>query len=82
MMAHQEGLIDIDATVASYIPDFAAQGKDKITIRHVLTHAAGIPSAPTPFKPLRNEDEWKTAVEAVCQAKLEEIAALVVSICS
>ncbi|MHB8972190.1 MAG: serine hydrolase domain-containing protein [Pirellulaceae bacterium] len=71
MMAHQEGLIDIDATVASYIPDFAANGKDKITIRHVLTHSAGIPSAPTPFKPLRNEDEWKTAVAAVCQAKLE-----------
>ncbi|MHB8864663.1 MAG: serine hydrolase domain-containing protein [Pirellulaceae bacterium] len=71
MMAHQEELIDIDATVASYIPEFAANGKDKITLRHVLTHSAGIPSAPTPFKPLRNEEEWEAAVDAVCHAKLE-----------
>jgi CubicO group peptidase (beta-lactamase class C family) len=48
MLAHQEGLIDIDATVASYLPEFAANGKEHITIRQILTHSAGIPSAPTP----------------------------------
>ena len=69
--AHQEKLIDIDATVASYLPAFAAHGKDRITLRQILTHSAGIPSAPTPAKPVRNEDEWKAAIEAVCQARLE-----------
>jgi CubicO group peptidase (beta-lactamase class C family) len=71
MMAHQEGLIDIDEKVVTYIPEFAAHGKDRITLRHVLTHSAGIPSAPTPFLPLRNDEEWEAAIEAVCQAKLE-----------
>lgn len=71
MIAHQRGLLDIDRAVANYIPEFAAHGKDRITLRHVLTHSAGIPSAPTPFKPLRNETEWKEAIDAVCQAKLE-----------
>lgn len=71
MMAHQEGLIDIDATVTSYLPKFAANGKAEITIRQVLTHSAGIPSAPTPLKPLRNDEEWKAAIETVCQAPLE-----------
>jgi CubicO group peptidase (beta-lactamase class C family) len=71
MMAHQDGLIDIDATVASYVPEFAANGKDKITIRHVLTHSAGIPSAPQPFKSVRDEEEWQAAIDTVCQAELE-----------
>lgn len=55
MTAHQEKLIDIDATVASYLPDFAANGKDRLTLRQILTHSAGIPGAPTPVKPLRND---------------------------
>ncbi|MGV3607022.1 MAG: serine hydrolase domain-containing protein [Planctomycetaceae bacterium] len=71
MTAVQDGLIDLDTPVATYIPEFAKNGKDKITLRHLMTHSAGIPSAPSPFKPLRNEDEWKGAVQTVCDAKLE-----------
>lgn len=71
MMAHQEGLINVDTPVAEYLPEFGVNGKEAITIRHILTHSAGIPSAPTPFMPLRDDKEWKLAIEAVCQAKLE-----------
>lgn len=71
MTAVQDGLIDLDTPVATYIPEFAKNGKDKITLRHLMTHSAGIPSAPTPFKPLRNEEEWKEAVQTVCDAKIE-----------
>lgn len=71
MMAQQRGLIDIDAPIAIVIPEFGVNGKEKITIRHVLTHSAGIPSAPNPMMPLRNETEWLAGVEAICKAKLE-----------
>ena len=36
------GLIDYDAPVAAYWPEFAQHGKAGITVRHVLTHSAGL----------------------------------------
>ena len=36
------GLVDIDAPVATYWPEFAAAGKDSVTVRHLLTHTAGL----------------------------------------
>lgn len=37
------GVLEIDAPVASYWPEFAQRGKGKVTLRHVLTHTAGLP---------------------------------------
>ena len=39
----QGGAFDVDDRVVDYIPEFGAQGKDMITLRHLLTHTAGIP---------------------------------------
>lgn len=39
---HERGLLDYDEPVASYWPEFAAGGKGAITVRHVLTHRAGL----------------------------------------
>jgi len=38
----QDGLIDPDATVATYWPDFAQQGKGGVTVRQLLSHQAGL----------------------------------------
>lgn len=40
------GLLDYDAPVAAYWPDFGAAGKDRITVRRLLTHRAGLSSLP------------------------------------
>ncbi|GLZ81444.1 serine hydrolase [Actinorhabdospora filicis] len=37
-----DGLLDLDATVASYWPAFAAEGKDRLTVRRLLQHRAGL----------------------------------------
>lgn len=37
------GLLDLDAPVARYWPEFAAQGKGGVLVRHVLSHTAGLP---------------------------------------
>ena len=42
-LAIERGLLDPDATVASYWPEFAAAGKERITVRQVLSHQAGLP---------------------------------------
>lgn len=42
MQLVQEGKVDLDATVASYLPQFAANGKGEITVRQLLTHTSGL----------------------------------------
>ncbi|MCP2343425.1 serine hydrolase domain-containing protein [Actinomadura rupiterrae] len=37
------GLLDLDAPVARYWPEFAAAGKEKVLVRHLLSHTAGLP---------------------------------------
>ncbi len=41
------GLLDYAAPVAEYWPEFGAAGKDRITVRQVLTHSAGLSGLPT-----------------------------------
>jgi len=41
------GLIDYDAPVAAYWPDFGVAGKGRITVRQLLTHRAGLSALPT-----------------------------------
>jgi CubicO group peptidase (beta-lactamase class C family) len=38
----EQGLIDYDATVATYWPEFAANGKEAITVRELMSHRAGL----------------------------------------
>jgi CubicO group peptidase (beta-lactamase class C family) len=42
----ERGLLDYQTPVADYWPQFAAQGKHRVTVEHVLTHCAGLPQAP------------------------------------
>lgn len=41
----ERGLLDLDAPVASYWPEFAAKGKQAVTVRQLLSHQAGLPQA-------------------------------------
>jgi len=37
------GLVDVDAPVARYWPEFAQNGKEGVLVRHLLSHTAGLP---------------------------------------
>lgn len=37
----QDGVLDVDRTVADYWPEFAAEGKDSLTVRELLAHRSG-----------------------------------------
>jgi CubicO group peptidase (beta-lactamase class C family) len=39
-----KGLLDIDAPVAKYWPEFAQAGKEKLPVRFLLSHRAGLPA--------------------------------------
>ncbi|MFF4009501.1 serine hydrolase domain-containing protein [Streptomyces sp. NPDC001717] len=42
----ERGLVDYDTPIAHYWPEFGAEGKERATVRHALTHTLGIPQLP------------------------------------
>lgn len=55
------GSIDYNAPVAKYWPEYAAKGKERTTVRDVLTHRACVPQMPADVTPERMCDwEWMT----------------------
>ncbi len=65
----ERGRVDLDAPVANYLPEFAPHGKDRITLRHVLTHTSGFPNADLA---VRFRRPWAEVIAAICAAKPED----------
>jgi CubicO group peptidase (beta-lactamase class C family) len=42
----ERGVLDYDAPIARWWPEFAAHGKGGITLRHAMDHTAGVPQMP------------------------------------
>ncbi|WP_299446191.1 serine hydrolase domain-containing protein [uncultured Phycicoccus sp.] len=40
----EDGRVDLEAPVATYLPEFAANGKESVTVRMLLTHTSGFTS--------------------------------------
>ncbi len=43
-VAHSQGLFHLDEPVAAYWPEFAQNGKKRITVRQLFAHQAGLPA--------------------------------------
>jgi CubicO group peptidase (beta-lactamase class C family) len=41
-----EGVLDVNRPIAHYIPEFASNGKEVVTVEQVMLHTAGFPTAP------------------------------------
>lgn len=67
MLLIERGQLQLDAPVCAYIPEFKEQGRDRITIRELLTHTSGLP-------PGLETNEWHgyaVAIKKACSIKLE-----------
>ena len=63
----ERGQVRVDAPVATYLPEFAAEGKQAVTIRHLLTHTSGLRPG------LGGPGGWSghaKAIELACAEKL------------
>jgi len=62
-MLVERGEFSLDDYVADYLPEYGRHGKDRTTIRHVMTHSAGIPFATGPRPSLKrmNDSEYTRA---------------------
>ncbi|MGP0170649.1 serine hydrolase domain-containing protein [Pseudomonas sp. NCHU5208] len=59
-----EGKLELDAPVARYWPEFAAAGKEHITLRHLLCHQAGLPAL-RELLPAEALYDWSTMTAAL-----------------
>jgi CubicO group peptidase (beta-lactamase class C family) len=62
-------LIRLDDPVCEYIPEFVSHHKEWITIRHVLSHRAGIPNLPPNTMDLDLLSDSERIVRLLCDAE-------------
>ncbi|WP_055626310.1 serine hydrolase domain-containing protein [Streptomyces hirsutus] len=60
----QRGVLNLDAPVAEYWPEFAAEGKAQIPVRWLLSHQAGLVALDRPV-PLAEALAWQPMVNAL-----------------
>ncbi|WP_422743725.1 lipase LipE [Mycobacterium sp. WMMD1722] len=62
-MLVERGHFSLDDRVCDYLPTYTSHGKDRTTIRHVMTHSAGVPFATGPRPDLKRMDDSEYARE-------------------
>lgn len=67
----ERGNLRLDDRVVDHLPEFAAHGKDAITIRHLLTHTAGIRGADAVTSTAPGDAYWDEIVAGICAAEPE-----------
>lgn len=68
LLLHQRGQLDLDAPVGTYWPEFKAAGKDRVLVRHLLAHRAGVPALDTPLTPAQAIDGVSGPAAVAAQA--------------
>ncbi|GGM79193.1 serine hydrolase domain-containing protein [Dactylosporangium sucinum] len=65
----ERGALSLDDTLAQHWPAFAANGKEPITVRHVLQHRSGLPVARSSVADALAMTSWERSVRAVERAR-------------
>jgi CubicO group peptidase (beta-lactamase class C family) len=64
MILEESGKLDIDRTVASYLPEFNAPDKAGITVRQLLTHRGGMEAFSDLWRTNRGREQYLRALNA------------------
>jgi CubicO group peptidase (beta-lactamase class C family) len=59
--------IRLDAPVKVYLPEFTGEGRDRVTVRELLTHTSGLPPD------LETKSDWHGEAEAIRKACAEKL---------
>ena len=68
LMLHDRGELDYGAPVATYWPEFAANGKELVLVRHVMGHTAGLSGWEEPLTTEQLAD-WELCTELLAAQK-------------
>ena len=66
----ERGRLAWDDLVSKYWPEFSKNGKEGVTIRHILTHQGGFPETPKTL-PWTDWSDWSKVIRAMEQATPE-----------
>jgi CubicO group peptidase (beta-lactamase class C family) len=69
LVAVDRGLVDLDAPVATYWPEFAANGKEGVLVRNVMSHSAGLSGFEPPLAKASALYDWDAVVAALAAQK-------------
>lgn len=72
----ERGRLELDAPVTAHWPAFGRNGKDRVLIRHILSHRGGFPTTPAELTPDR-WDDWDAVISAVEEMPLAHEAGTV-----
>jgi CubicO group peptidase (beta-lactamase class C family) len=61
-------IIDVDAPVSNYWPEFAQSGKDEITVGHLMAHTAGLPGFDEKLE-VKDLYNWDKIIEVLSRQK-------------
>ena len=66
MLLVERGVVQLDAPVANYIPEFTGSGKEAVTVRELMNHTSGLrPDVET-------KSDWRGQTEAIRKACVDE----------
>ena len=68
-MLAEGGLFGYDTSVVDLWPEFGAHGKQKVTVRHVLSHTAGVPGVPLDTT-VEDLCDWNKMCAAIAASEL------------
>ena len=68
-MLVERGAFSLEDRVSDYLPNYTGHGKERTTIRHVMTHSAGVPLANGPRPDLRRMNDSDYAREKLGELK-------------
>lgn len=66
-----KGLLDYDVPIARYWEEFGANGKQNITLRHILTHTSGLFNITTLTQSLDDLLDWQAMGELVASMTID-----------
>lgn len=70
LMKADQGEVRLCDKVTDYIPDFAASGKQAVTISQILTHTAAFPTLAMDW-PMTKWADWDATIAKICTQALE-----------
>ena len=66
----ERGQIKLDASVADYLPEFTGGGKERVTVRELMTHTSGLPPD------IETKTDWHGEAAAIQKACAEKLFAV------
>ncbi|KAI0536406.1 putative beta-lactamase [Xylaria digitata] len=66
-----KGLISLNSTMVAYLPTFATNGKENITILQLMTHTSGLPADPTIGLWMPQYPTYKSRVQQILNETLK-----------